>query len=130
MSTLKVDTIRDNGSGFNDVVTFANSGGTENGRLSRAFVNFNGSGAVAIRSNFNVNSISDLGTGTYTANFSNALTDSNLVYSHVYSNEVAVQHTIGFLNTQTASSITVDHYNAANSNDRTDKNIVLIAVFR
>ena len=77
MSTLKVDTIRDNGSGFNDVVTFANSGGTENARLCRAFVNFDGTGAVAIRANFNVNSITDNGTGDYTVNFANAMSDAN-----------------------------------------------------
>jgi len=77
MSILKVDTIRDNGSGFNDVVSFQNVNGTENGRLCRAFVNFNGDGAVAIRGNFNVNSITDNGTGDYTANFSNAMADAN-----------------------------------------------------
>jgi len=79
MSTLKVDNIRDNGSGFNDVVSFQNANGTENGRLCRAFVNFNGTSAVAIRANFNVNSITDNGTGDYTANFANALTDTNYV---------------------------------------------------
>jgi len=79
MSTLKVDTIRDNGSGFNDVVTFANSGGTENARLCRGFVNFNGQGAVAIRSNFNVNSITDNAEGKYTVNFANAMVDGNYV---------------------------------------------------
>jgi len=130
MSTLKVDTIRDNGSGFNDVVTFANSGGTENGKLCRAFVNFNGSGAVAIRSNFNVNSITDNGTGDYTVNLTNSVTDFNLVYSHVYSNEVANQHTIGFLGTQGANFITVQHYDASNSANKVDKAVVMIAVFR
>ena len=77
MSILRVDAIRDNGSGFNDVVTFANSGGTENGKLARAFVNFNGSGSVAIRASFNVNSITDNSTGDYTVNFSNAMSDAN-----------------------------------------------------
>jgi len=82
MSTLKVDTIRDNGSGFNDVVTFANSGGTENGKLCRAFVNFDGTGTVAIRANFNVNSITDNAQGDYTVNFSNALSDANYAVTH------------------------------------------------
>jgi len=77
MSTLKVDNIRDNGTGFNDVVSFQNANGTENGRLCRAFVNFDGTGAVAIRANFNVNSITDNGTGDYTVNFANALSDAN-----------------------------------------------------
>jgi len=77
MSTLRVDNIQDNGSGFNDVVSFQNVNGTENGKLCRAFVNFNGQGAVAIRANFNVNSITDNGTGDYTANFGNSLSDAN-----------------------------------------------------
>jgi len=42
-----------------------------------AWVNFNGTGTVAIRSSYNVSSITDNGTGNYTVNFSNALTDAN-----------------------------------------------------
>ncbi len=81
MSVLRVDAIRDNGAGFNDVVTFANSGGTENGKLARAWVNFNGVGTVAIRANFNVNSITDNGAGTYIINFANAMSDTNYSWS-------------------------------------------------
>ena len=81
MSILRVDSIRDNGSGFNDVVTFANSGGTENGRLCRAWVNFNGQNTVAINAQFNVSSITDNGTGDYTVNFTNAMTDVNYAVS-------------------------------------------------
>jgi hypothetical protein len=40
-------------------------------------VNFNGTGTVAIRANFNVNSITDNGTGDYTVNFTTALADAN-----------------------------------------------------
>jgi hypothetical protein len=36
---------------------------------AKAWVNFNGSGTVAIRSSFNVSSITDNGTGSYTVNF-------------------------------------------------------------
>ena len=81
MSILRVTDIRSNGSTFNDIVTHSNSGGTENGRLCRAFVNFNGNGTVAMRANFNVNSITDNGTGDYTVNFSNALSDANYTVS-------------------------------------------------
>jgi len=77
MSILKVDNIRDNGTGFNDVVSFQNANSTENGRLCRAFVNFDGTGVVAIRTNFNVNSITDNSTGNYTVNLTNALSDAN-----------------------------------------------------
>jgi hypothetical protein len=43
----------------------------------RAWVNFNGTGTVAIRSSGNVSSITDNGTGDYTVNFTNAMPDAN-----------------------------------------------------
>ena len=43
----------------------------------RAFVNFNGTGTVAIRKSGNVSSITDNGTGAYTANFATAMPDAN-----------------------------------------------------
>jgi uncharacterized protein (AIM24 family) len=43
----------------------------------RAWVNFNGTGTVAIRASGNVSSITDNGSGTYTVNFTTALTDTN-----------------------------------------------------
>jgi hypothetical protein len=45
----------------------------------RAWVNFNGTGTPAIRSSGNVSSITDNGTGDYTVNFSNAMTDANYI---------------------------------------------------
>ena len=67
MSTLRVNTIQ-------------NSGGTGspaiNG-LARAWVNFNGTGTVAIRASNNVSSITDNGTGDYTLNFTTAISDAN-----------------------------------------------------
>lgn len=42
-----------------------------------AWVNFNGTGTVAIRSSYNVSSITDNGTGDYTVNFTTALSDAN-----------------------------------------------------
>ena len=49
----------------------------------RAWVNFNGTGTVAIRASGNVSSITDNGTGDYTVNFTTALVDAN--YSSVAS---------------------------------------------
>ena len=45
----------------------------------RAWVNFNGTGTVAIRASGNVSSITDNGTGTYTINFTTAMPDINFV---------------------------------------------------
>jgi hypothetical protein len=44
---------------------------------ARAWVNFNGTGTVAIRSSGNVTSITDNGTGLYTVNFTTAMPDAN-----------------------------------------------------
>lgn len=43
----------------------------------RAWVNFNGTGTVAIRASGNVTSITDNGTGDYTVNFTTAMPDAN-----------------------------------------------------
>ena len=43
----------------------------------RAWVNFNGTGTVAIRASGNVTSITDGGTGNYTVNFTTAMPDAN-----------------------------------------------------
>jgi hypothetical protein len=43
----------------------------------RAWVNFNGTGTVAIRASGNVTSITDNGTGDYTINFTTAMPDAN-----------------------------------------------------
>jgi len=63
MSTLKVNAIQ-NTSGV-EVYT------------AKAWVNFNGTGTVAIRASGNVSSITDNGTGYYTVNFTTAMPDAN-----------------------------------------------------
>jgi hypothetical protein len=52
---------------------------TQNGMtgIAKAWVNFNGTGTVAIRDSFNVSSITDLGTGSYTINFTTAMPNAN-----------------------------------------------------
>jgi len=47
----------------------------------RAWVNFNGTGTVAIRGSGNVTSITDNGTGDYTVNFTTAMPDANYCFA-------------------------------------------------
>ncbi len=63
MSTIRVNAIQ-NTSGV-EVYT------------AKAWVNFNGTGTVAIRAAGNVSSITDNGTGDYTVNFTTAMPDTN-----------------------------------------------------
>jgi hypothetical protein len=76
MSTVKVTEIQSNSGTFDTAVNFQTNGGTQNGRLCKVWVDFNGYGTVAIRNDFNVNSVSDRGTGQFTVNYSNALASS------------------------------------------------------
>ena len=67
MSTLRVNTLQ-------------NAAGTGQPAMSgaaKAWVNFNGTGTVAIRASFNVTSITDNGTGDYTVNFTTAMADAD-----------------------------------------------------
>jgi hypothetical protein len=75
MSTLKVTTIQDT-AGANSSTTAQIRNG-----IARAWVNFNGTGTVAIRASYNVTSITDNGgNGNYTINWtSGTLSDSNYV---------------------------------------------------
>jgi hypothetical protein len=71
MSTLRTNTLS-NAAGSASVPVDTVIGGS-----AKAWVNFNGTGTVAIRQAFNVSSITDNGTGNYTLNFTNALADVN-----------------------------------------------------
>lgn len=53
------------------------TGGINQTRIAKAWVNFNGTGTVAIRSSYNVSSITDNGTGDYSVIFSTAMSDAN-----------------------------------------------------
>jgi hypothetical protein len=59
------------------------TGGINQARIAKAWVNFNGTGTVAARDSYNVSSVTDNGTGDYSVNFSVALGDAN--YSAVAS---------------------------------------------
>ena len=71
MSTLRVSTIQDTaGSNSSTPAAIANG-------IAKAWVNFNGTGTVAIRAQYNVSSITDNGVGDYYVNLSTAMSDAN-----------------------------------------------------
>jgi len=75
MSEIRVTTLKDTSGGNSSTTAQIASG------RAKAWVNFNGVSTVAIRANFNVNSITDNGTGHFTINFTSALSDANYCYS-------------------------------------------------
>ena len=85
MSTLAAVNLKNPSSATNNVVLATNGdlqfnsgyGSAATAYGCRAWVNFNGTGTVAIRASGNVSSITDNGTGDYTVNFTTALADAN-----------------------------------------------------
>ena len=71
MSTLKVTNIQATG----ETASRAVSG------VAAAWVNFNGTGTIAVRDSVNVASLTDNGTGNYTVNFSNNMGNTNYSYA-------------------------------------------------
>jgi hypothetical protein len=68
----------------------------------RAWVNFNGTGTVAIRASGNVSSITDNGTGYYTVNFTTSMPDANYSALGTAGHQVGATGSI-FANIRTAS---------------------------
>ena len=63
-------------SGFS-VTSLSTASGSAPSYSARAWVNFNGTGTVAIRASGNVSSITDNGTGDYTVNLTTAMSDAD-----------------------------------------------------
>lgn len=96
----------------------------------RAWVNFNGSGTVAIRDSGNVSSITDNGTGDYTVNFSTALVDDD--YSAiVQAGNVATANNQSATTSSNIYSNSSFRFGAFNINGaRVDYEALSLAVFR
>jgi hypothetical protein len=74
---------------------------------ARAWVNFNGTGTVAIRASGNVSSITDNGTGDYTVNFTTAMPDANYSVTAQCDRVYATENGTSFnINSTTAPSTT------------------------
>jgi hypothetical protein len=118
MSTLKVSTLQ-------------NLSGTEV-YTCKAWVNFNGTGTVAIRASGNVSSITDNGTGDYRVNFTTALADANYAWSGnwgISGSSGANQASVYEYGTRTTSSLSIQttHLNTATF---VDIAFVSVAIFR
>jgi hypothetical protein len=101
----------------------------------RAWVNFNGTGTVAIRASGNVSSITDNGVGDYTANFTNAMPDANYSVANnaINSSSVDNNYQASLYRSTTALSTGAVRMITRNSNVYTyniDCEYVVAAVFR
>ena len=110
-------------------VTFPDSTSMQTGQQAcKAWVNFNGTGTVAIRDSYNVSSITDNGTGYYTVNLTTALPDINgavvITNGDIVPNTARTNVTTGAIVTTTSFYVSVYHSSAV------DADFVCAAVFR
>jgi len=104
------------------------------GYMCRAWVNFNGTGTVAISADGNVTSITDDGTGQYTVNFTTAMPDAN--YALVGSvNRANGDTVLNALSVQLNGTTPLATGSAAiivtgQNNSGSDRNTISVAIFR
>ena len=108
-----------------DATEAANAPGSAPRYACRAWVNFNGTGTVAIRAAGNVSSITDLGVGSYRVNFTTAMTDAN--YSAVATCQIAAIVGDARASNYLAGSVDILTSNGAGV---ADADPVSVAVFR
>jgi hypothetical protein len=70
-SILRVNTLTDASSNNSTAMSVVHNG------TAKVWVNFNGTGTIAIRDDTNAASLTDHGTGNYTVTFTSAMTDTN-----------------------------------------------------
>lgn len=102
---------------------------------ARAWVNFNGTGTVAIRASGNVSSITDNGVGNYTVNFTNAMPDVNYGFlgcaNGIAANSLPCLVGQDSVSTKTASALQIlVSYNNTASVSLQDVTQVSVSVFR
>ena len=112
-------------------VTFPDSTSMQTGQQAcKAWVNFNGTGTVAIRESYNVSSITDNGTGTYTVNFTTAMPDKN--YSIVSNSGITYangsnRYSVASIDTVSSAFVSSE---VASTNARVDNELMTVVIFR
>jgi uncharacterized protein (AIM24 family) len=97
----------------------------------RAWVNFNGTGTVAIRASGNVSSLTDLGTGSYQVNFTTAMPDANYsVATSAMGQSSATQFISNTYRTDSFATTNVKVFVTTADAEAIDSSIVTATVFR
>ena len=116
-----------------DSAQLATVSGTAPLYMCRAWVNFNGTGTVAIRGSGNVSSITDNGTGDYTVNFTTAITDANYSFVATSSddnNDAVGPVAVGMKASTYVPTTTARRFETVFSGTSYDSTWTSIAVFR
>jgi hypothetical protein len=112
-----------------DSAQFATVSGTAPIYPCRAWVNFNGTGTVAIRASGNVTSITDNGTGNYTVNFTTAMPDRNYAVAQSAGRSDTGYAIAGSPTTPTTTAYIVTTYNGSFASSQ-DGSEIYVSIFR
>lgn len=100
----------------------------------RAWVNFNGTGTVAIRASGNVTSITDNGVGDYTVNFTTAMSDANYSLTSQIGRMSGTSFAVATKNESVAPTSSAYRFyavaGAGSTYNPTDCDFVNLAIFR
>ena len=114
---------------WNGVDSLTTASGSAPSYSARAWVNFNGTGTVAIRASGNVSSITDNGTGDYTVNFTTAMPDANYAAAAQANTAASYGYTAFERNSKATSSYRVQCA-TTNAYTSTDCDQVTVSIFR
>jgi hypothetical protein len=95
----------------------------------RAWVNFNGTGTVAIRASGNVSSVTENANGNYTVNFTNNIADTNYIVTGSVGQEENAQI---FCNRYYSNNLvgSTRVYSLDNAGTAIDCSLISVAIFR
>ena len=99
---------------------------------AKAWVNFNGTGTVAIRDDFNVSSITDNGNGDYNVNIANNMSNSSYAVVLGHDHESSNTRQVGYATSSYSTStfrITIELPNTGFGQSRANSQRVTAAVF-
>lgn len=118
MSTIKVTNLQDTSGGNQSTSEEIFEG------RAKAWINFDGTGTVTIRDDYNVSSITDAGAGSYTLNFTSAMTSANYA-------AVGMSHYGIYARTASPHSTTAFHVGTFNTTNavNTDYDYAYVAIF-
>lgn len=101
------------------------------GAPAAAWVNFNGTGTIAIRKSFNVSSITDNGVGDYTLNFTTAMPNTNYATLSTCSTDSAnptIMNLQGTTGSATTSSVRIQTA-IQSTGASADRTTITVAIF-
>jgi hypothetical protein len=96
----------------------------------RAWVNFNGTGTVAIRASGNVSSITDLATGQYRVNFTTAMPDTNYAVSGSGADAISQPTFVATKDRATSLTTSVEIWMVKSAVGYFDNDNIAVQVFR